>query len=94
MTRSVIDSYYVNMDKLDNLSFCYKTFRTLLVNMGWKNALVLREQIYLNFVRVFYSNMIISSNTASRIVTNVVGIPTEFDVKDLNMILRTKNEYI
>lgn len=62
--------------------------------MGWKNALVLREQIYLNFVRVFYSNMIISSNTASRIVTNVVGIPTEFDVKDLNMILRTKNEYI
>lgn len=80
------------MDKLDNLSICYKTLRTLLVNMGWENALVLREPVYLNLVRVFYSNMIISSNTASRIVTNIAGILIEFDVKDLNMILRTKDE--
>ncbi|KDO41696.1 hypothetical protein CISIN_1g044361mg, partial [Citrus sinensis] len=65
---------------------------TLLVNMGWENALVLREPVYLNLVRVFYSNMIISSNTASRIVTNIAGILIEFDVKDLNMILRTKDE--
>ena len=36
--------------------------------------------------------MLISSNLVSRVITNFVGILIEFDVEDLNMILRTKNE--
>ena len=60
--------------------------------MGWTNVLVILEPVYPNLVRVFYSNMIFSSNTTSRIFTNVAGIHLEFDVEDLNMILRTQNE--
>lgn len=90
--RSILTVYFVNLNKLENLSICNKTLRELLANMGWTNALVIRESIYLNLVRVFYSNMLISTHTAIRVITNVSRISIEFDVEDLNMILKTMNK--
>lgn len=60
--------------------------------MGWTNALVIREPVYQNLVRLFYSNMLISTHIAIRVVTNVCRISIEFDVEDLNMILKTTNK--
>lgn len=46
MIRLVIQSYFVNLDNLNNLSIFSKTLRTLL--MDWGNVLVLRELVYTN----------------------------------------------
>ena len=62
------------------------------MDIGWTNTLVLKERYSLNLVRVFYSNMLISSQTTNRIVTSIGGIPIEFDVANLNKILRTPNK--
>lgn len=92
MTRTIIQSYFVNLDILENFSICGKTLITLLADMRWKNALVLKKPIYLNLVIVFYSNMLISSNIFNRIVTNVGGILIALDMEELNRILKTSNK--
>lgn len=53
---------------------------------------VLRELVYPNLARVFYFNMLISLNNVNRIVSNVAAVTIEFDVNDLNIILRTKHK--
>lgn len=90
--RSVIDSYFINLVMLQQLSICGKTLKTLLFDMGWKNLLVIKEPVFCNLVRVFYSNMQTSSEEVDRVTTNVAGIPIEFDVQKLNAILKTSND--
>lgn len=70
MSRSVLDSYFVNLDNLENLSIRRRTLKTLLENMGLINALIMRENVYPNLVTMFYSNMDISE---SRILNDVLS---------------------
>lgn len=49
----ILPSYFVNLYNMDNLSICRNILRTLLDNMGWTNALVVREHVYSNLVCVF-----------------------------------------
>lgn len=51
----------------------------------------IEENVYPNLVKVFYSNTELSATRLDRIVTNIGGIPIQFDIKDLNLILRTEN---
>lgn len=76
-SKQIYFFYFVNLDNLENLAIYDKTLRELLVDMGWTNVLVIKERVYLNLVRVFYSNMVISSQTTNRVVTNVGGISIE-----------------
>lgn len=90
--RSVLPSYFIKFDQLENLSIYSKTLRSLLDDISWKNVLVLKERVYPNLVLVFYSNMLIFTNTSNRISINVAGIPIKFNIELLNMILRTRND--
>ena len=73
MSRSALTPYFANLDNLENLAICDKSISDFLVDMGWTNALVLKEQYYPNLVKVFYLNMLISSQTTNRIITSVGG---------------------
>ncbi|KAH9769987.1 Integrase catalytic domain-containing protein [Citrus sinensis] len=53
----------------------------------WESAIDFDDRVYLNLVRVFYSNMEISATRLDRIVTQVGGVPIEFDDEDLNSFL-------
>lgn len=60
--------------------------------MSCINVLVLKQRVYPNLVWVFFSNMLIFSQSPNRIVTSVRRIPIEFDARDLNMFLKTLNK--
>ena len=90
--RPVLPSYFVNMDCMDSLFICNKKLRELLDGVKWSNALNIAENAYPNLVKVFFSNMDISTEKQNRVITSVAGIPIEFDVADLNTIIRTKYE--
>ena len=45
--------------------------------------------MYLDLVKAFYSNMGISEKKKNRVITNVGGVLTDFDVSELNYILKT-----
>ena len=53
MSRSVIPPYFVNLSNLVNLENCDKSLSDFLIDMGWKNVLVCKEQYYKNLVKVF-----------------------------------------
>ena len=88
--RKVLDSYYVDI----------KDFRTLIVRGGsvrdmlqpWESAIDFDARVYPNLMRVFYSNMEISVTRLDKIVTQVGGVPIEFDVELLNNILGISND--
>lgn len=52
----------------------------------------IEERVYLNLVKVFSSNMEHSEIRLDKIITNVKGVPIEFNTMDLNFILGIKNE--
>ena len=53
MSRSVLALYFVNLCNLENLAICDKSLSDFLIDMGWKNVLVCKEQYYKNLVKVF-----------------------------------------
>ena len=55
----------------------------------WETVLNLEEKVHPNLVRIFYSNIELSTNRLDQIVTYVGGIPIEFIMEDLNSILET-----
>lgn len=67
MPRTVLPSYFVIMDCMDRLSTCNKKRRELLDGVGWPNALNVKENVYYNLVKVFYSNIDIF--TIKKIIT-------------------------
>ena len=92
MPHPVLPYFIVNIDCMDGLFICNKNLRELLDGVGWSNALNIAENAYPNLVKVFFSNMDISTKKQNRVITSVAGIPIEFDVADLNTILGTKDE--
>lgn len=91
MFKSILNSYFVNLDNLENIFIHRRTLRTLLENVGWSNTLIIREHVYLNLVRVFYSNIDIYAGTESWVITNVSRIPSELDGMNLNEIIGTRD---
>lgn len=65
ITRSIFQAYFIKLDFLEHLSICGK-LRTLLIDVGWKSVLTLKESLYLTLVKMCYSNMLIASNTTIR----------------------------
>lgn len=49
------------------------------------------EHMYPNLVRVFYSNINLSTSRENKKITNVYRIPIEFDVSNLNTTLGTRD---
>ena len=66
---------------------CSSTVKEMLA--PWETALNLKEKVYPNLVRIFYSNMELSTTRLDRLVTYVGGVSIEFTVEDLNSILGT-----
>lgn len=89
MSRTVIDSYYVDLDNFEELIVYGISVKDML--LPCESALDINKRVYLNLVHVFYSNMKISVNRLDRIITDLGGVPIEFDVEDLNNILGTPN---
>ncbi|KAH9801429.1 hypothetical protein KPL71_001026 [Citrus sinensis] len=63
-----------------------------LADVGWFNALVVEENVYPDFVKVFYSNMDCSAEKESRVITTVGGVLIEFDDSELNSILGSSDD--
>lgn len=59
----------------------------MLGDVGWINALMIVENLYPDLVKVFYSNMDVSAENKTRVITNVGGVMIDFDVSLLNSIL-------
>ena len=85
MGRKVLDSYYVDIEDFTTLIVCGRSVRDML--QPWESAIDFDDQVYPNLVRVFYSNMEISTTRLDRIVTQVSGVDIECDAEDLNGFL-------
>lgn len=92
ISRTIVPSFHIDLDSMNQLKICDSTLREQLEHVRWCSLLTLEENVYPNLIKVFYSNMDISASHQDRILTNVYGVPIEFDVRDLNMIIWTKNE--
>lgn len=47
--------------------------------------------MYPNLIKVFYSNMDISARNQNQVIIDVAMDLTEFDVVDLNLVLKTRD---
>ena len=90
MGQKVLNSYYVDIEDFKELIVCGKSVRNML--QPWESAIDFDDQVYPNLVRVFYLNMKISATRLDRRVTQVGGVPIEFDVETLNNILEIIND--
>lgn len=87
MGKPVTPSYYTDIDDFADITICGRTIRDILG--PWEVALSIEENIYDNLVRVFYSNMELSTTRKDRVVTHVGGVPIEFDDAELSRIIGT-----
>ena len=83
--RKVLNSYYVDIEDFITLIVCGKTIWDML--QPWESAIDFDDRVYINLVRVFYSNIEISATRLDRIVTQVGDVHNEFDDEDLNGFL-------
>ena len=74
-----------NIDELLDIIICGSTITQML--RYWNEALGIEEHVYKNLVRVFYSNMDLSTTRQVKIITFVGGVHIEFDEVDLCSIL-------
>ena len=61
MTRKVIDTFYILPNWLRSLSISNRNLLQLLGEFGWINAHTINENVYVDLVKVFYSNIDISA---------------------------------
>ena len=85
MGKSVTPSFSLNITEFSDITICGHSITQLLSH--WKEALSIEEPIYENLVRVFYSNMEISSSRRVEIYTYVGGIRIAFNESELCSIL-------
>ena len=90
MGRKVLDSYYVDIEDFNELIVWGRTVRDML--QPWESTIDFDDRVYPNLVCVFYSNMEISATRLDRIVTQVGGVPIEFDDEDFNSFLGISND--
>ena len=91
MTREVLLTFFILSNWIRSLSISNRNLFQLLEEVGWINALVIKENVYPNLVKVFYLNMDIFEEKKNRVITNVGGVLIDFDVSELNSIVGTSN---
>lgn len=91
MTHTVFPTFYILTDWLRSLSISNRNLLQLLEEVGWINALMVKENVYIDLVRVFYSNIDTSAEKENRAIANVEGVLIEFDDTELNSLPRTSN---
>ena len=77
MGKSVTPSFSLNITEFSDITICGHSITHMLSH--WKEALSLEEPIYENLVRVFYSNMELSSTRRVELYTYVGGILIAFN---------------
>ncbi|KAH9716076.1 hypothetical protein KPL71_021332 [Citrus sinensis] len=86
-TRKVLNTSYVLPDLIHTLNISHRNLFQLLGDVGWIDALMIEEKLYPDLVKVFYSNMDVSEENKTRVITNIGGVMIDFDVSLLNSIL-------
>ena len=86
-TCEVLNTFYVLQNWINTLNISRRNLFQLLGEVGWINALMIEENVYLDLVKVFYSNMDVFSENKTRVITNVGGVIIDFDVSLLHSIL-------
>ena len=79
-TREVLNTFYVLPDWINTLNISHRNLFQLLGDIGWIDALMIEENMYPDLVKVFYSNMEVSEENKTRVITNVGGVMIDFDV--------------
>jgi len=85
MGKPVTPSFSLNIMEFSDITICGRNITQLLSH--WNEALSIEESIYENLVRVFYSNMELSSSRRVELYTSVRGIRIELDEPELCSIL-------
>lgn len=73
MGQTIISSYFVELKAFNELSIYGRRIRRLLELVRWDNILSIKGMVYLNLVKVLYSNTELSASRQGRIITNVGG---------------------
>ena len=89
MTRKVLSTFFVLPDWVHSLNISHRNLYQLLEEVDWINTLVIEKNVYPDLVKVFYSNMDVSKEKKTWVITNVGGVLIDFDVSKLNYILGT-----
>ena len=83
--KPITPSFSINIDEFSDITICSRNITYMLSH--WNKALSIEEHVYENLVRVFYSNMELSSSRQVQIITFIGGVHIEFDEEDLFSIL-------
>lgn len=83
--KPVTPSFSINIDEFLDSTICGSTITQMLRH--WNETLGIKEHVYENLVRVFYSNMDLSTTRQVQIITFIGGVHIEFDKVDLCSIL-------
>lgn len=87
MPRLIVSSFFVELDCIHIVLNSNRNLVKLLERVGWVNSVVIEENVYLNLVKMFYSNMDTFKEKQNRVITHIGGIIIEFGVGILNKIL-------
>ena len=71
MGKSVTPSFPINIDEFLDITICGSTITQILRH--WNETLGIEEHVYENLVRVFYSNMDLSTTRQVKIITLLGG---------------------
>ena len=85
MGKPVTPSFSLNIAEFSNISICGSNITHMLSH--WNEALSIDEHVYENLVRVFYSNMELSSSRRVEIFTSVGRVRIAFNEVELCGIL-------
>ncbi|KAH9685823.1 hypothetical protein KPL70_014116 [Citrus sinensis] len=91
-TREVLNTFFVLPDVLHTLQISHRTLFQMLGDVGWIDALLIKENVYPDLVKVFYSNMDCSAEKENRVITTVGGVLIKFDDSDLDNILGSSDD--
>ncbi|KAH9792871.1 hypothetical protein KPL71_004323 [Citrus sinensis] len=85
MGKPVTPSFSLNITEFSDITNCGSNITQMLSH--WNEALSIKEPIYENLVRVFYSNMKLSSSRRVELYTSVGGVRIAFNESTLCSIL-------
>ena len=89
MTHTKFPIFYVLLHWPHSLSISNRNLLQLLEEVGYINVLIINDNVYLDLMRVFYSNMDTYAKKENRVITNIGGVLIEFDDTKLNSLLGT-----
>lgn len=92
MNRTIVTSYYFELEFLRPIMISNRNLVKLLEKILWINSLVIEENVYINLVRLFFSNMVTSTKKRNQVITHVREVVIELGPSLLNDSLGTPNK--